>query len=109
MAARSEGLFPREGFNLDDENQVTGVAIGSNLYHAKTVRVIVIGGSGDVVVTLGTAGEVITLGDADADQNGVRIGHVRGALCPDEPTGSVCSFTGTATGVWVELVDGVRR
>jgi len=111
MAARSSGIFVREGFNLDEEMLVPASGtVPANLYHAKTIRVIGINVSGtDLVATIG--GQAVALSDADADLNGVVIAHVRGALCTDEPTGSTCTITGTATndGVYLELVDGPRR
>ena len=42
MAARSTGLFPREGFNFDAECEITTTPTPAktNLAHAKTIRVI---------------------------------------------------------------------
>lgn len=109
MAQRSTGIFPREGFNLDEEMKLTagGATLPGNLYHAKTIRVIGIGVTVDAVVTIGAA--EVTLAVADADPNGVVIAHVRGVLTGDAPAGTVASYTGTAEGVFVELVDGPRR
>ena len=109
MAARSTGIFPREGFNLDEELKLVagGSTLPANLYNAKTVRVIGIGVTVDAVVTIG--GADVTLAVADADPNGVVIAHVRGALTGDAPSGTVASYTGTAAGIFVELVDGPRR
>lgn len=109
MAQRSSGIFPREGFNLDEELKIVagGSTLPSNLFHAKTVRVIGIGVTVDAVVTIG--GAEVTLAVADADPNGVVIAHIRGVLTGDAPSGTVASFTGTAAGVFVELVDGPSR
>ena len=111
MAARSTGIFPREGFNLDEEMKLTagGAIVPANLYHAKTIRVIGINVSVDVEATIGDA--TVTLAVADADPNGVVIAHVRGVLTGDASpaAGTTCSFTGTADGVFLELVDGPRR
>ena len=106
MAARSSGLFPREGFNLDSECEITTSAATASvtLAHAKTIRVIGIGVSADVVVTLG--GVAVELNTADADPNGVVIAHVRGALCTAD---NDVIYTGTAAGVFFELVDGAKR
>ncbi len=109
MAARSTGIFPREGFNLDNECEITTAptAAAVTLAHAKTIRVIAVGVSGgDVTVTLG--GETITFTDADLDPNGVAIAHIRGALCK---TDNNVSYTaaGTVGGVFYELVDGPKR
>jgi len=42
MAARSTGLFPREGFNFDAECEITTTPTPAktNLAHAKTIRVV---------------------------------------------------------------------
>lgn len=106
MAARSTGLFPREGFNLDNECEITtsSAAASTTLAHAKTIRIIGIGVTADVVATLG--GVDVALNVADADPNGVVIAHVRGALCGADNN---VIYTGTADGVFYELVDGPRR
>lgn len=110
MAQRSTGLFPREGFNLDAECEITtsAVAAATTLKHAKTIRVIAVGlTGGDATVTLG--GEAITLAEADADPNGVVIGHVRGALCDANNNVIYSLSAGSVGGVFYELVDGPRR
>jgi hypothetical protein len=111
MAARSSGLFPREGFNLDAscEITVTPTAAATTLANAKTIRVIVIGlAGGDATVTLG--GETVTIAVAtDLDQNGVGIAHVRGALCDADNNVSYSLSAGSVAGVFYELVDGPRR
>ena len=106
MAARSNGIFPREGFNLDNECEITAsvVPASTTLAHAKTIRVIGIGVTVDVVATLG--GVDVALNAADADPNGVVIAHVRGALCTAD---NDVVYTGTAAGVFYELVDGPKR
>jgi len=117
MAARSTGIFPREGFNLDAQCQITASAVAANttLAHAKTIRVILIGadniddaGTNKVTVTLG--GQVVEFNAADLDQNGVGIAHVRGALC-DANNNVQYTLGGTATvgGCFYELVDGPSR
>ena len=111
MAARSTGLFPREGFNLDAECEIpvtTPAAAAVTLKHAKTIRVIAVGlTGGDVTATLG--GEAVTLAAADADQNGVVIAHVRGALCDANNNVVYTLSAGSVGGVFYELVDGPRR
>ena len=106
MAARSTGIFPREGFNLDAECEITtsAAAASTTLAHAKTIRVIGIGVTADVVATLG--GVAVELNTADADPNGVVIAHIRGALCTAD---NDVIYTGTAAGVFYELVDGPKR
>ena len=119
MAARSTGLFPREGFNLDAELEITtsAVAAAVTLKHAKTIRVIVLGaaiaGDGDVTVTIG--GQSVVLLASDIDANGVAIAHVRGALCDDVANTveyTTNDNTGSAAvngGVFYELVDGAAK
>lgn len=106
MAARSTGLFPREGFNLDAQTEITTSSAPASvtLTNAKTIRVIGIGVTVDVIATLG--GVAVELNVADADPNGVVIAHVRGALCSADNN---VIYTGTAAGVFFELVDGAKR
>ena len=106
MAARSTGLFPREGFNLDAQTEITTSSAPASvtLTNAKTIRVIGIGVTVDVIATLG--GVAVELNVADADPNGVVIAHVRGALCGADNN---VIYTGTAAGVFYELVDGPKR
>ena len=111
MAARSTGMFPREGFNLDAECEITTspAAAAVTLANAKTIRVIVIGLSGgDATVTLGGQDVVITEA-GDLDLNGVGIAHVRGALCDANNNVSYSLSAGTVGGVFFELVDGAKR
>ncbi len=111
MAARSTGIFPREGFNLDAECEVTTspVAAKATLAHAKTIRLIVIGlVGGDATITLG--GETVVVSEAtDLDLNGVGIAHIRGALCDADNNISYSLSAGTVGGVFYELVDGPKR
>lgn len=116
MTARSSGIFPREGFNLDNETQITASseAAAVELKNAKTIRVIVMGtitGDGTVAVTLG--GETVTFGSDDLDISGVAIAHVRGALCDADNNVQYVATPGTGaatvTACHYELVDGPRR
>ena len=118
MAQRSTGLFPREGFNLDAELEITASAVAAavTLKNAKTIRVIVLGAAGiddagtnKITVTLG--GQDIVFNAADIDANGVGIAHVRGALCDDAANEVEYTLggTGTVAGVFYELLDGPRR
>ena len=118
MAARSTGIFPREGFNLDAELEITtsSVAAAVTLKHAKTIRVIVLGatiaGDGDVTVTIGGKDVVFTAADIDA--NGVAIAHIRGALLDGANTVIYAANANTgsaavAGGVFYELVDGPAK
>ena len=112
MAARSTGLFPREGFSLDAELEIpadVAAPAAVTLRHAKTIRVIVIGlAGGDCTVTLG--GESVVIQEAtDLDKNGVGIAHVRGALCDANNDVVYTLSAGTVGGVFYELLDGPRR
>ena len=119
MAARSTGLFPREGFNLDAELEIpvtTPAAAAVTLKHAKTIRVLVIGatitGDGDVTVTLG--GKDVVFAAGDIDLNGVGIAHIRGALLDGDNNVVYVANANTgsaavAGGVFYELLDGPQR
>ena len=117
MAQRSTGIFPREGFNLDAQAEITAssVAASATLANAKTIRVIVIGagsiddaGTNKITVTLG--GKDIEFNAADLDGSGVGIAHIRGALCDaDNNVQYVLGGTATVSGVFYELVDGPAR
>jgi len=111
MSARSTGMFPREGFNLDAQTEITTTptAAAVTLANAKTIRVIVIGLSGgDATVTIG--GQAVVIAEAtDLDLNGVGIAHIRGALCDADNNVSYSLSAGTVGGVFYELVDGPKR
>ena len=127
MAARSTGLFPREGFNLDAEMQVPEnaggtVALLGDLSKAKTIRIILINplisGDAQIVVdfdTLNTVQRVYDVNTAyEAGSGTLILDHIRGALL-DGKTQDVAyqlvQNTGSATvdGVYLELLDGTRR
>ena len=111
MAARSIGMFPREGFNLDNECEITTspTAAAVTLAHAKTIRLIVIGlAGGDATITVG--GQTVVVAEAtDLDPNGVGIAHIRGALCDVDNNVSYALSAGSVGGVFYELVDGPKR
>lgn len=121
MAQRSSGIFPREGFSLDDASKITATATGTDapfiLTNAKTIRVILIGaggiddaGTNKITVTLG--GQAVVFNAAELDANGVGIAHVRGVLCDQDDNDAFYTLGGTATlagGCYLELVDGPRR
>ena len=104
-------MFPREGFNLDAECEVTTspTAASVTLAHAKTIRLIAIGlTGGDVTVTVG--GQTVAIAEAtDLDLNGVGIAHIRGALCDADNNISYSLSAGSVGGVFYELVDGPKR
>jgi hypothetical protein len=117
MSQRSSGIFPREGFNLDEECKITSSAVAAKatLKDAKTIRVILVGAAGiddagtnKITVTLG--GQDVVFNAADLDANGVGIAHIRGALCDaNNNVQYALGGTGTVGGVFYELVDGPRR
>lgn len=117
MAARSTGIFPREGFNLDAQSAITATpaAASATLANAKTIRVILIGAAGiddagtnKVTVTLG--GQDVVFEASDLDRNGVGIAHIRGALCDANNNVSyTLGGTATVTGCFYELVDSPSR
>lgn len=118
MAARSTGLFPREGFNLDAELEITTVdtAAAVTLANAKTIRVTVVGGAitGDGDITVNIGGKDIVFLDGDLDLNGVGIAHIRGALldADNNVVYAANANTGSAAvsgGVFYELVDGPAK
>lgn len=125
MAARSTGIFPREGFNLDNSFQLVvgaGTPAPINVRNARTLRVVAMGIelTGDAVFAVEIGSEVIYTNDAaglaaDVDPNGVLILHTRGYGKPGNNCGvALFANTGTATvaangGVFVELVDGPAR
>ena len=124
MSARSTGIFPREGFNLDNSFKL---AEGANqapvaITNCRTVRVTALGVAltGDAVLGIQIGGEVVYSADAsklaaDLDPNGVLILHVRGYGKPSNLVGyTLFPNTGTASvaangGIFVELVDGPAR
>ena len=112
MAARSTGLFPREGFNLDAELEIpvtTPAPAAVTLANAKTIRIIVLGlAGGDCTVVIG--GQTVVIAEAtDLDANGVGIAHVRGALCDANNNVVYTLSAGTVGGVFYELVDGPAK
>jgi hypothetical protein len=104
MTARSTGVFPREGINLDAQMQVPEnaggtVALLGDLSKAKTIRVIfhgvVITGNGSITLNMITTDSAYRTYTAADVQDGMIIDHLRGAA--------------TAAGCYIELVDGPRR
>ena len=129
MAARSEGIFPREGFNLDNTFEITSDAQLSPVSFAsiRTLRMIVVGldvteptGGGteaSLTVTIGTKNHEVDF--SKVDPNGVYIEHIRGfhqgannatqyTLTQGLPNAGTAG-TASLSGVFIELVDGVAR
>ena len=133
MAARSEGIFPREGFNLDNAFQIFPVESYApvSLGNVRSFRVIITGlqevpatvdgGPGVFGYEIGGQLYGFTIDDllAATDANGVFIAHYRGYGLPS-PT--PCSYQLTpgdnngGTGqsltfefIGIELVDGPAR
>jgi hypothetical protein len=133
MAARSTGIFPREGFNLDNSFAIFAVSTVTpvNLANVRSFRVVIVnaaevaatgdGGAGTFSYEIG--GEVFsfTIDEflAKLDANGTYIAHHRG-FGLTSPTESVYTITdgadNTGTGqsltfdfIAVELVDSPAR
>ena len=133
MAARSEGIFPREGFNLDNAFQIFPVEADApvNLGSVRSFRVVIAGlqevaatvdgGAGTFAYEIGGKTHSFAIDDllAATDANGVFVAHHRGYGLPS-PT--PCSYTLTpgadngGTGqsltfefIGIELVDGPAR
>ena len=127
MAARSTGLFTREGFNLDAEMQVPenaggNVALLGDLSKAKTIRVILINpviiGDATIVVDFDTLNSIQRVYDVNTaympGSGNIIVDHVRGALLDgkvQDVAYKLIQGTGSATvdAVYLELVDGARR
>ena len=117
MAARSTGIFPREGFNLDNAFQLIHngqITAPVNLSNCRTLRVILVGYvlTGNAVMQMDIGGVVFPLDANDFDANGVAIKHVRGYSCSDNDClATPLENTGTITPgqSFVELVDGPAR
>ena len=132
MAARSEGIFPREGFNLDNAFEITAVETATpvNLANVRTFRVVIIaseipatgdGGTGVFAYEIGGVIRAFTINDflAARDANGVFIAHHRGfgltsptAAAYEITPGADNAGTGQSLSVefaGIELVDGPAR
>ena len=101
MAQRSSGIFPREGFNLDESCKAAAggaTTLGVNLAHTKTIRAICLDPSATTVLTVG--GHVVYAADptGDVDANGALIVHLRGSLLADQPSGTVVADP--VSGTW---------
>lgn len=120
MAARSTGVFPREGFNLDSAFQVTASAAPApiNMRNCRTLRLVCIKPvvTGDAVLTFLIGGKGYGYDAAaiaaNVDANGVLTLHLRGYSMSDNNVSYIAlPNTGTVTvgGVYVELLDGPAR
>lgn len=126
MAARSTGLYPREGFSLDAQMQVPEnaggtVAVLGDLSKAKTFRVIIINpiitGDAKIELYLEQAGGVVRTYDVNtayAPGSGTLIiDHIRGASIKgtQDVAYQLVQGTGSVTldGVYIELVDRPAR
>ena len=127
MAARSTGLFTREGFNLDAQMQVpenaggTVAALG-DLSKAKTIRVILINPliTGDAVIRIDfdTANSITRTYDVNTaympGSGNIIVDHVRGAVLDGKAQDVAYQLIQNTGGcsvdaVYLELVDGPRR
>lgn len=134
MAARSTGLFPREGFNLDNAFEVTTSPVVAPVTIAliRTLRVIIVnarevaatgdGAPGVFGYSIAGTQYLFTINDflAKLDANGTYIAHHRGFgkdgdsnICDYEITpGADNTGTGqslTFDGMFIELADGPAR
>jgi len=126
MAARSTGLFTREGFNLDAQMQVPenaggSVALLGDLSKAKTIRIILINplitGDAEIQIDFDTLNTVTRTYDVNTaympGSGNIIVDHVRGALLDGKTQDvayQVFQNTGAASvdAVYLELVDGPR-
>lgn len=117
MAARSTGIFPREGFNLDNAFAVlsTSTEAPINMRNCRTLRVTLINpvATGDGIVGVSIGGTIFSYDAADTTAaNGRIILHIRGySLASNGTEQVILPNTGTASmdGCFVELVDGPAR
>ena len=133
MAARSTGIFPREGFNLDNAFPIFAVETVTpvNLANVRTFRVVIVnaaevaatvdGGAGTFAYEIGGEIFAFTIDDflAKLDANGTYIAHHRGFGLTSPTTASYQITDGAdnlGTGqsltfdfIGVELVDGPSR
>jgi len=132
MAARSTGIFPREGFNLDSAFEVTTSTTPApvTMANVRTYRVIILaptvtpavgdGGSAVFGYQVGDKIYGVTAADlvAQADPNGVYVAHHRGfGTTGNDVDYSItqgANNTGTGEqlaigGMFIELVDGPAR
>ncbi len=127
MAARSTGLFTREGFNLDAQMQVPenaggNVALLGDLSKAKTIRIILINpqilGDAEIRVDFDQTNSITRTYDVTTPytepNSNIIIDHVRGALLDGKTQDvayQIILNTGSAAvdAVYLELVDGPRR
>lgn len=129
MAARSTGMYPREDYNIDAAMQVPSASGGSvallgDLSKAKTIRIIAVEtaivGDAEIEVVF-DAGDTVSVKfdnlTAGNPVGGVAIAHIRGALLDGKTQDvgyNLIQNTGSAAigpngGIYLELVDGVRR
>ena len=119
MAARSTGIFPREGFNLDNAFKLIhngSVEAPVTLKHCRTLRIVCVGYeiTGDAIVSIDIGGQDVYINHTvlTAARDGKVVFHMRGAntvsnLCIVTPLVNAGSIT--AGEVYVELVDGPAR
>ena len=124
MAARSSGIFPREGFNLDsafklDDTGATESPV--NLRHCRTFRVVLVNTvlTGGAILGIEIYGDVVASFNAAElaaakDPNGVVTIHLRGHKLLDAT--EVVNYavvlgggTFSTDGIYIELVDGPAR
>ena len=125
MAARSEGIFPREGFNLDNAFEITESAEPSpvSFTSIRTFRLVIVGievtapdgGGTEASMTVLIGSRSIEIDFDKVDPNGVYIEHIRGFNQSPDAVQYILTqglpnagTAGTASigGVFIELCDG---
>jgi hypothetical protein len=116
MTARSTGVFPREGINLDNAFEVPyngSIQAPVTLAHCRTLRVTAVGFNvtGDAVVAIdigANVGDQVLGLDSTTDFTKPVVFHVRGFHRNQECLVTPLVNTGTITPgkVFVELLDG---
>lgn len=118
MAQRSEGVFPREKFDLDAAMEVQWDNTTQSpipLNSVKTWRLVVLGATGlgtngeGGYVRVSTGGKLTDFYSEDIDSNGVGIAHLRGSSIQAGQNGTWFDYYNgaTAEAVYLDAVDNV--
>ena len=119
MSARSTGIFPREGFNLDNSFKLIhngSVEAPVNLKHCRTLRIVCVGYviTGDALLLIDIGGQDVYINHTalTSARDGKVVFHMRGANAVNNEcivTPLLNSGTITEGDIYVELVDGPAR
>jgi hypothetical protein len=118
MAQRSEGIFPREKFDLDSAMEVQWDNTTQSPVPLNSVnvwRIVVLGAAGlgtsgeGGYVRVNTGGKYTDFYGEDIDANGVGIAHLRGSSIPEGQNGTWFDYYNgaTADAVYLDAVDNV--